>query len=395
MAVDDNPPIAERVWRRFLDGGGGSRGAVLCFAPGRLNLIGAHLDYSGGDVLPLAVDLGVYAAARLRSDRRLVLTSLDRDPPVEIEIAAVGATADPSHGWANYPIGVWRKFAERTGRREGVDLVFGGDLPMASGMSSSAAIEVATAFALNALHGTGSTPVELARIAHRAETEFVGIACGIMDQFASALGRQGHALLLHCHDERWEHVPMDPARFEVLVMDTKKPRGLAATGFNERVRECALAHRRMRELVRDLPFLAAYSEADLERAAGRLEPLLWKRVRHVVREMGRVAAAVASLRRGDIADLGAQLDRSHRSASEDYEVSCDELDAITAFARDTGAAFGARLTGAGFGGCALALVQPGRTHQVAELVSRRFEDRFGVRPAFSVLHAGDGPRRLR
>lgn len=385
-------PRAAEVARRFLDEFGGSALRVF-FAPGRVNLVGAHLDYNGGDVLPLATDLGIYVAARLRPDRRIRLRSLDQESIVDVDAGMIGNRRDPAHGWASYPLGVYARFRAETGCDAGIELTFGGDLPMASGLSSSAAIEVATGTALDRLHGTALSAESIAMIGHRAETEYVGLQCGIMDQFASALARPDHVLLLHCHSRRAEYVPMDRARFEVLVMDTRKPRELAASGFNQRVRECREAHEALRS-VRDLPCLAAYTLPDLERAGSRLGAVQRRRARHVVTEMTRVAAGVAALRDGDIRRLGSALNESHESARVDYEVSCAELDAITAAARQHPDVFGSRLTGAGFGGCAIALVRPGRGPGVAAQVRDRFQAEFGAAPGFMLLHAGPGPREV-
>lgn len=380
--------VKERFEREF---GAGGR---LFFAPGRVDLVGAHLDYNGGDVLPLAVDRGIYAAARLRDDDRLRLVSLDVDRRVEVRTGQIGERALPGHGWAGYVLGVFSEFAAATGHRCGVDAVFGGDLPMASGLSSSAALEVASAMALDRLHQTALPPAELALLAHRAETRFVGVACGIMDQFASALGRSGHLLLLHCHDRSYEHVPLDPSSVDVLVMDTRKPRELAASEYNRRVEECGQAYRILCERVGVRPCLAAYRIEDLAAAGDHLHGVLLQRARHVVTEMQRVADGVKALRRGDIAGLGTQLDGSHRSARDDYEVSCRELDVITEAAREQADVFGARLTGAGFGGCAVALVRPGSGAAVMESVQRRFVAAFGIEPAFHLLHPGSGSRAL-
>jgi galactokinase len=265
---------------------------------------------------------------------------------------------------------------------------------MASGLSSSAAIEVVTAIALDALHGTKLERHQLALLAHRAETGFVGLRCGIMDQFASALGRPGQVLLLHCAGPRWEHVPFDPSACEVLVMDTKKPRRLAKTGFNERVAQCATAHELLRMHVRDLPHLALYSLADLEAAREAMDEVLYRRARHVVTEMSRIHAGAAALRAHDYKALGVQLDASHASTATDYGVSCEELDVITAAARGHDAVFGARLTGAGFGGCAIALIRPGTSAEVGRAVAGPFEKKFGVAAAFDLLRVGAGPGEI-
>jgi galactokinase len=386
-------PLLDAIGARFRAAFGGPEPRWF-FAPGRINLVGAHLDYSGGDVLPMAVDRGIYAAARLRSDSRLRLQSLDQELAIDVDGRELPARARPEWGWGAYPLGVWHGFQQRTGLGRGLDLVVGGDLPMASGLSSSAAIEVVTAVALDALHGTALERQQIALLAHRAETGFVGVRCGIMDQFASALGRAGQVLLLHCAGPRWEHVPFDPTACEVLVLDTKKPRLLAKTGFNERVAQCATAHELLRMHVRDLPHLAAYTVADLEQSREAMDEVLFRRARHVVTEMDRIRAGVAALRKHDYATLGAQLDASHASTAGDYEVSCDELDVVTAAAREHEAVFGARLTGAGFGGCAIALVRPGASSAVGRHVAAVFQRRFGVVPGFDLLRNGTGPGEL-
>lgn len=386
-----DPHLPTELGRLFRSEFGGPAPRVF-FAPGRVNLIGAHLDYSGGDVLPLAVDLGIHVAARMRDDGVLRLASRDLPQRVVSSADGVGDKADPAHGWASFPLGVVHGLMERLERPLGADLYFAGNLPMASGLSSSAAIEVATAVAFDRCLGLGIPAKEIALLAHRAENEYVGVKCGIMDQFASALGRDGHALLLHCRTQRHEHVPLDRERFEVLVMDTKKPRPLAKTGFNERVHECADALATLRSRLRSEPCLAEYRLDDLPAIELVLDSKHAARVRHVVTEMQRVREAVQHLRAGRIEGFGRMLDESHESTRVDYEVSCAELDVITDAARECDGVFGARLVGAGFGGCAIALIEPGRAEPVSEHVAATFRERFGVEPGFSVLHAGPGPR---
>ncbi len=388
-----NPELLGRVADRFAEEFGAAPEGVW-FAPGRINLVGAHLDYNGGDVLPLAVDLGVYCAARLRSDGAIRLRSLDQPLAVDLRVEDVRPTQDPVHGWASYVLGVWEEIREVYGTAPGFEMVVGGDVPMASGMSSSAALEIAAGLALSEMQGLGLRPIDLARLSHKAENDYIGVKCGIMDQYASALGRAGHALLIHCLDITYEHVEIHGSGFDVLVMDSKKPRTLAATYFNQRVDEVTEAHRILRDHVRDLPALAHFEFADVLAAADRLGPTLVKRARHVTTEMGRIAAGVHGLRKGDIAELGRALTASHWSTSVDYEVSCDELDMLVETASARSDVFGARLTGAGFGGCAIALVEPGAGDAVAADVGAKYQARFGVEPGFMVLHAGAGPRRV-
>lgn len=376
------------------DNGSDASGVRYFFAPGRINLVGAHLDYSGGDVMPMAVDRGIYAGVRLRDDGRIGLRSIDQQLEVEVSVDDVGDVAKPDWAWGGYPLGIFRSFQRDHGLSQGFDAVFAGNLPIASGLSSSAAIEVVTAMALNEIHNVGLSREQIASMAHRAENEFVGVRCGIMDQYASALGRPGHVLWMHCQGPRWEHVPFDPDACEVLVMNTKKPRKLAASGFNQRVAECAAAREFLRKNVRELPNLAAFSLAELESCQSTMDPVLYRRARHVVTEMGRIAAGAAALRAHDYAALGAQLNASHVSTATDYDVSCEELDVITDAARACDAVLGARLTGAGFGGCAIALIQPGHRDEVSDHVRKVFEKRFSVVPGFDLLRIGGGPGEI-
>lgn len=393
MPSASRPRLLDAVVARFRDDFGVLPSRRF-FAPGRINLIGAHLDYNGGDVLPMAVDRGIYLAAAVRKDRRVRLRSLDQELGVDVDASQVGERARPEFGWAAYPLGVWHGFRLLTGIDRGVDMVFGGDLPMASGLSSSAALEVVTAIGLDALHGTAIDRQQLALLAHRAENGFVGVRCGIMDQFASALGRAGQVLYLHCAGPRFEHVPFDGAACEVMVLDTRKPRLLAKSGFNERVAQCARAHEVLRMHGRDLPHLALYDLADLEGSQSAMDAVTFRRARHVLTEMQRTRTGVLALRQHDYGALGEQLNRSHESTRVDYEVSCDELDVITAAARGCAGVFGARLTGAGFGGCAIALVSPGRADDVAAVVGAAFRRRFGVDAGFDLLRLGGGPGEI-
>lgn len=386
--------IADRVYASFRESLPGSD-PTLCFAPGRINLLGAHLDYNGGVVLPVTVHLGVYVAAQLRRDGRITARSLNHETVIDIDIAEIDSRPASSFGWGAYPIGVWSYFAAATGCDDGIDLVFGGDLPMAAGLSSSAAIELATACALDELHRSNLPPAELADIAHQAETGFVGLSCGIMDQYASALGREGQALLLNCQDASTEYVPIDSAKVEFLVMDSRKRRSLGETCFNQRVEECRRALEILSRAYGHRPALADYTLDEVKAASEALGEISTKRARHVVTEMARVITGVACLRRDDLQGFGDAVSASHRSTAIDYEVSCAELDELVASANARDEVFGARLTGAGFGGCAIALVAAGHTETVISSVEKSYRQRFGSSPNFHVLKAGKGLRCLR
>ena len=363
------------------------------FAPGRVNMLGAHLDYSGGDVLPTSVHLGVYAVAMRRTDLRLRVASLDLEPElVEVDGSAVDDAVVPDHRWAGYVIGVWREFAKRTGIRSGLDVCCAGNLPIGAGLSSSAAIGVCTAAALDRLHGTELPLEQLAEVAHAAENEFVGVPCGIMDQYASALAGDGAALLLHCFDRTFEPIPLDREALTILIVDTRKSRQLAVEeGFAARVRETREALSILSGLGEDRGRLAAYSPAEVDAGREQLGETLFKRARHVSTEMERLHRGVERLRAGDLVGFGRQVTASHRSTQFDYEVSCDELDAVVDAATGCPGVYGSRLTGAGFGGCAVVLLHPSVKVQVQDVVRAVFTERFSVEPGFIELRPGPSP----
>jgi galactokinase len=337
---------------------------IVASAPGRINLIGEHTDYNGGFVLPCAVGRRV-AVAVGRGGNELYSTNFDEARPL-------GGQKDSS--WADYPRGVARVIGEAGREIGGFRAAFAGDVPLGSGLSSSAAIEAATALALDALFGLGMDKKELAVLCQKAENEFVGVQSGIMDQYASLLCEEGAALLVDCRSLEAEAVPLDleGANLALLVCDTRIERGLADTGYNDRRAACERAARKLGvEQLRDA------REKDLERLSG--EGL--KRARHIVSENARVLEAVGALRAQDCREVGRLMYASHASMRDDFEISTPELDAFVEFAKETGAS-GARLTGAGFGGCAIALMRKEETDTLTREVLRTFAERGFEEPAF-------------
>ncbi len=307
----------------------GAAPALVARAPGRVNLIGEHVDYSGGLVLPIAIDRDLVVAVRARSDGA---------------VNAVAADAAAT-GWQPYIEGVRALLSEQSGASVGADISIAGDVPRGAGLSSSAALEVATATALAALHGIAIDPVDLALLCQRAENEWAGVNCGIMDQFASALARAQHALLIHCDTLSYQHVPIPPEA-AVIVAESGVERSLTASHFNTRFQECADAAR--------LIGVALLKDAQLADTESLPEPLR-RRARHVVTEIARTRALAAALQAGDLPSSGVLLDESHESLRNDYEVSVPELDRLVAKARRVAGVYGSRLTGAGFGGCTMTL----------------------------------------
>jgi len=358
------------------------------YAPGRVNLIGEHTDYNGGLVLPCAIDRGTAVAAAPREDGRLRAHS-----------AALGETGeiDPERplreGWLAYVAGVAAAFRESGLPVPGLDLAIASDLPRESGLSSSAALEVALATLLDAASGLGLAPAQRAALAWRAETAYVGVPCGRMDQLASALGRRDHALRIDCRDFTSRLVSLSGARVRLLIADSGVRRRLAGGGYARRRAECEEALAQARDLGLAPPGAATWREVPAERLpalASRLDPVYARRARHVLTENARVDAACAALEAGDFAAAGAQLRAGHASLRDDFEVSVPELDALCEIADATPGCHGSRLTGAGFGGCTVHLVEPARAGALAAALRGGFAARFGREPAVLVAAAADG-----
>jgi galactokinase len=364
-------------------------GERLFFASGRVNLIGAHVDYHGGPVLPVAVDRGVFVAARLRSDRRVRAVSLDYPGDHEWDLDAPPAA--PAAGWGAYPLGIFVELAAAGRRPRGMELAFGGTVPAGAGMSSSAAILVATATAVAELQQIDLPPLERGRLAFRAETGFVGVRCGIMDQFASALGRAGHALWLDCKDQSHDYVPFPSERISFVMLDSMTRRELSTGNYNQRVAESMAAFEKLKRAVPGASCLRDVTADELERARSGLSDVEWKRARHVVLEVGRVRRARALLAAGELLEFGTLMWQSHLSSRFLYEVSTARLDALQELSLGHPDCYGARLTGAGFGGCALALVRRGAERSFCDHVAAGFSERFGQRPDVHPIGFGGAP----
>ena len=378
---------------RFIERFGGSPEPLrLFFAPGRINLIGEHTDYTGGLVLPCAITLGTTVAARKTASPQLALASLD--DPLACTVP-LGDRLEPRGGaWVDFPLGVADQFQRREIDLPGLELLFAGDLPREAGLSSSASLEMATATAFNAMAGAGLEPEELARMAHAAENEFVGLRCGLLDQFASALSREGCALLLNCSTLQHRQVPLTLSGHRLIIADTRTRRELAGSAYNQRVEAC-------KEV--ELHLLALLSAPSLSRLTpGRLEEnihlipdeTLRRRARHVVGENSRVMQAVQALMEGDPAALGGLMSASHDSLRENYEVSCPELDGLVEAARETPGVHGAKMMGGGFGGCTLTLAEEEATDAFIGQAGERFRAAFGHEPRFITAVTDDGAREL-
>ncbi len=366
---------------------------IVSRAPGRANLLGAHVDYSEGWVLPAAIDRAVWVAARRARGERARLAALDLGEEASFDVAApappVSERGAPS-SWADYPQGLAWALGQRGIEVPPIEAVFGGDLPIGAGVSSSAAVEMAFLVAWEHLAGFELDGIERASTGRQVENDYVGVQSGIMDQFASVHGREGHALLLDCRSLEHELIPT-PEDLVFLVADTGVRRALASgTGFNDRKSECFRAADLLRQHLPRLSTLRDLEPADLDRLRHVLEPPLDRRARHVVTECRRVLDGAEALRHGDLHALGDLMAESHRSSRDDYDVSIEELDVLQEAAAGAEGCYGARLTGAGFGGCVTAITSEAAAGHVRERTAAAFEHRFGRRPEIHTCRVGTG-----
>jgi galactokinase len=378
----------------------GRQPAGVWAAPGRVNVIGEHTDYNDGFVLPMAIDRQVVVAAAPRDDGVLRVRSLQQPAaapePVEVDVAGLapgsisGSGSGSGSGWAAYPAGMAWVLREAGHAVGGVDLVLSGTVPVGSGLSSSAALECAAGLALAGVHGIDLAPAELARLAQRDENVFVGVPCGAMDQLASSYGRAGHVLFIDIRDLAVRPQPFDAAGagLGLLVLNTRVQHQLGDSAYADRRAACESAAG-----VLGVAALRDLAEDDLPAALDRLDPARARRVRHVVTENARVLAVVSALAGGRISEIGPLLTASHISLRDDYEVSCAELDTAVDAALAAGA-LGARMTGGGFGGCAIALVPLEQADMVADAVGGAFAQAGFREPEVFPAVASGGAARL-
>ncbi|MFN8379171.1 MAG: galactokinase [Anaerolineae bacterium] len=361
----------------------GAPPALVVRAPGRVNLIGEHTDYNDGFVLPMAIDRQVVIALRPRHDGYVVVYSLDFDESVEFSPMEM---EDRREGglWIEYMEGVAWALQEAGYTLNGWEGVVGGDVPIGAGLSSSAAIELATARAFAEISDLPWQPAQMALLAQRAENEWVGTKCGIMDQMISAAGVEGRALLIDCRSLETDAVPL-PDGTVVVILDTATRRELVTSAYNERREQCEAAAAYF-----GVPKLRDVSWARFEAEQDGLDPVVRRRARHIISENARTEAAAEAMRRGDAPELGRLMDASHVSMRDDFEITNDALNVMVAIAQAHPASFGARMTGGGFGGCAVALVSADQAQQFAADVSRDYTAATGLTPAVYVTPAAAG-----
>ncbi len=366
----------------------------IFFAPGRVNLIGEHTDYNGGYVFPCALSFGTYLLISKNNSGKINFNSLNQADSLSLEPAELCERLENS--WVNYPLGVIAQFIKRGFKIEsGFDLLFWGNVPDGAGLSSSAALEVVTAFAFNEFLGCGFDRATLAQIGQKAEHEFALVNCGIMDQFASANGEKDHAIFLDCNTLEYELVPVKLDGIKVLISNTHSPHKLDSGAYNQRVAECKKAVELISE-VRPIKYLAELTPEEFAKVENTLidNPVVHKRARHVVTEVKRTTDAVVALKEGKLDLFGQMMNASHCSLRDDYEVTGLELDTMASEAWKIPGVLGSRMTGGGFGGCTVSLVKEEAIEEFINKVGSAYKIKTGITPDFYVAEIGNGACRI-
>jgi galactokinase len=365
----------------------------IFFCPGRVNLIGEHIDYNGGKVMPCAISLGIYLAVSKNINKKLRFECLNFPETASFHLQS--SYSKTGKEWFNYPLGVIHGLLSEGHGISGLDMLFDGNLPVGAGLSSSASIEVLTGFALSEIFGLGISNAAIASLAKTAENEFIGVSCGIMDQFAVAMGRKEKAILLNCDTLEYEYLPFQTRNYILAIINSNKQRSLAESKYNERFTECGAALKLLKQKL-DVQHLCDIDPATFELNKQLInDPVLKKRALHVVTENARVKDAVIALQTGDLEVFGKLMYSSHQSLKELYEVSGKELDTIVDFCRDYKGCIGARMTGAGFGGCAIALVEKNKLEDFGIKLSSFYKQKIGYAPAVFASEIADGVREIK
>lgn len=388
-----NETIRKRLdaaWRKHF---GDPAGCRLFYSPSRINIIGEHIDYNGGNVFPCAIDIGTYALVRKNDLGRLRLHSENVEGAGDLTLPVGDYEED--RGWLNYPVGIVKRLTQEGYHVEGFDAVIYGDIPNGSGLSSSASIELLFTSIINELFNDGKiAPIEMIHAGVWCENEFFGLHTGIMDQYVIGLGKKDHAMLLDTSAETHVYVPFKLPGASIVILNTNKRRELKDSKYNERRGECEEALKHLREK-KDIQFLCDLGLEDLPLVESLEDEVLRKRARHVVTENARVAEAVQAMKDGDLVRLGELLRESHRSLRYDYEVTGLHLDAITDAANAVEGCYGARMTGAGFSGCGIAVVKNEAIDHFKEVVGREYFEKTGLKAQFIESLAADGVHEIR
>ena len=387
--------IANEVLEKFKEIYGEDGDIRVYFAPGRVNLIGEHTDYNGGHVFPCALTIGTYMAARKRNDRKLRFYSMNFEDLGVVESSLDAFTPDPDGLWINYPMGVMWAFEGRGMKLEqGLDIALFGNIPNGSGLSSSASLEVVTGYMLKNLYGFDVTNQDLALIGQYSENNYNGCNCGIMDQFASAMGKKDHAIFLDTATLSFEYAPVILDSAKIVVTNSMVKHSLVTSAYNDRRNESAQALKDLQTVV-DIKTLGDLTEEEFEAHKDAIkDEVARKRGKHAVYENQRTIKAVKALKDNDLATFGKLMNASHVSLRDDYETSCPEVDVLVDEAWKISGVIGSRITGGGFGGCTVSIVKDEAVDSFIEKVGAAYKDKIGYAADFYVVEIGDGPVKL-
>jgi len=348
-------------------------------APGRVNLIGEHTDYNEGFVLPVAIDKKIIMLGQLREDRLVQVFDLVYKTKIKFSLDSLSPSKKES--WANYLMGVMDEIQKAGYPLQGVNLVFTSNIPQRAGLSSSAALEVVTALTMAKLNSLEIKPLEMAHLCRRAENNFVGVACGIMDQYVSCLGQKNYALFIDCRSNDYELIPLKDPNYQIIICNSKVQRGLVDSEYNKRKEECKIATEFFKhKLNREIRALRDIAIDEYEKYQAQLPEIIARRARHVISENYRVQVGVQALREGNFSAFGQLMIESHRSLKNDYEVSCAELDLLVDLALKQEGVLGARMTGAGFGGCTVNLLKRDYVDFFKEKIKKEYKKITGINP---------------
>lgn len=387
--------MKETLLKKFAELYGDADGAAVYFAPGRVNMIGEHTDYNGGHVFPCALSIGTYAAVKKRADRKLRFFSMNFEHLGVTESSLDDLTPSDAAGWTNYPKGVMWAFAGRGMKMDcGLDIVINGNIPNGSGLSSSASLEVLTGFYLRDLYGFDVNNVDLALIGQYSENNFNGMNCGIMDQFASAMGKKDHAIFLDTADLSYQYAPLVLDGAKIIVTNSNVKHSLVNSGYNTRRKESEQALADLQKVIK-IETLGDLTEEEFEANKSAIsDAVCAKRAKHAVYENRRTIRAVEALQQNNLKEFGELMNASHVSLRDDYEVSCEEVDVLVEEAWKIEGVIGARITGAGFGGCMVSIVKDEAVEAFQEKVGTAYQQRVGKTADFYVVGIGDGPCKL-
>ncbi len=387
--------MEQDVLAKFKELFGGEGDIGVYFAPGRVNMIGEHTDYNGGHVFPCALTIGTYGVVRKREDHKLRFYSMNFEELGILEASIDDLKPEKDADWTNYPKGVIWAFGEKGMKVDsGMDLLLFGNIPNGSGLSSSASVEVLTGYILKSLYGFDVTNQDLALIGQYSENHFNGVNCGIMDQFAIAMGKQGHAIFLDTATLDYTYAPIKLENAKIVISCSNKKRGLGDSKYNERRSECETALAELQQVV-GINSLGDLTEEQFEQYKSAIkDEVRVKRAKHAVYENQRTMKAVEALKNNDVKLFGELMNASHVSLRDDYEVTGVELDTLVEEAWKIDGVIGSRMTGAGFGGCTVSIVKDEAVDTFIEEVGKAYKDKIGYAADFYVVEIGDGPRKL-